>query len=44
MKEDRTVASPMDQAAGAAYQAVQAQKAVSQAVQMQRAAMGAGAA
>ncbi len=44
MKEDRTDASPMDQAAGAAYQAVQAQRAVSQAVQMQRAARGAGAA
>lgn len=40
MKEDRTDASPMDQTAGAAYSAVQAQKAVNQAVQMQRAAKG----
>ena len=44
MKEDRADASPMDQAAGAAYGAVQAQKAVNQAVQMQRAAKGAGTA
>lgn len=44
MKEDRADASPMDQAAGAAYGAVQAQEAVNQAVQMQRAAKGTGAA
>ena len=44
MKEDRTDVSPMDQAVGAVYQAVQAQRAVSQAVQMQRAAWGTGAA
>ena len=43
MREERSDAAPMDQI-GAAYQAVQAQRAAVQAVQMQKAAQGAGAA
>lgn len=43
MREKRSDAAPLDQVAGIASQAVQAQRAVNQAVQMQKSAKGAGA-
>lgn len=43
MREERSDAAPMDQAAGIASQTVQAQRAVNHAVQMQKSAKGAGA-